>query len=200
MNQAVEAVATRKQKPTTYVTVTLDDGRVVDFAGSKRMVKEAVFNADGSIAIRMDFVNGETRIFTLGDALMAKYAAHGALQKLGDELSGLTDVEDCVQAIDELTERLSKGEWGVTRAPGESLAGTSILARAMVEVSGKPMSEVKAFLSTKNQKQKIALRNLPTIAPVIAKLEAAKTRKPKDTSEADAMLDGFIGNGEVAAE
>ena len=194
MNQTVAAATTKKSpKPTTYVTVTLDDGRVVDFAGSKRMVKEAVFGTDGSIQIRMDFVNGETRIFTLGDNLMAKYAAHGALQKLGDELSGLNDVEDCVQAIDELTDRLDKGEWGVTRAPGESLAGTSILARAMVEVSGKPMSEVKAFLSTKNQKQKIALRNLPTIAPVIAKLEAAKTRKPKDTSEADAMLDGFIG-------
>jgi hypothetical protein len=198
MNTDVAEVAAKKTvKPTTYVTVTMDDGRVVDFPGNQRMKKEVLIEGD-TVKVRMDFVNGESRIFTLGDKLMAKFAGHGASQKLGDELSGLTDVEDCVMAIDELMDRLNAGEWGVTRVKGESMAGSSILARAMVEVSGKTLDEVKKFLADKNQKQKMALRNLPTIAPVIARLEAHKTKKPRDTAEADALLDGFMGD--AAAE
>jgi hypothetical protein len=194
MHTEAEAVAAKKTvKPTTYVTVTMDDGRVVDFPGNQRMKKEVLIEGD-TVKVRMDFVNGESRIFTVGDKLLLKFAGHGASQKLGDELSGLTDVEDCVMAIDELMDRLNAGEWGVTRVKGESMAGSSVLARAMVEVSGKTLDEVKKFLADKNQKQKMALRNLPTIAPVIARLEAAKTKKPRDTAEADALLDGFMGD------
>jgi translation initiation factor IF-1 len=190
---AVEAVAKKTVKPTTYVTVTMDDGRVVDFPGKQRMKKDVIIDGD-TVKVRMDFVNGESRIFTVGDKLLLKFAGHGASQKLGDELSGLTDVEDCVMAIDELMDRLNAGDWGVTRVKGESMAGSSILARAMVEVSGKTLEEVKKFLADKNHKQKMALRNLPAIAPIIARLEAAKTKKPRDTSEADELLEGFMGD------
>ena len=47
-----------------------------------------------------------------------KFAAHGAEQKLGDEIAGLEDVDDCVIAIDSLIDRLYNGEWSVKREAG----------------------------------------------------------------------------------
>lgn len=186
MNADVKAAP--KKGETQYTTVTMDDGRVVDFAGKRKMIKDTLFNEDGSVAVRMDFVNGESRTFKLPAELMLKFAGHGAEQKLGDEIAGVQDVEDCVLAIDELTERLNKGEWGVTRVAGNSIAGTSILARALVEHSGKGMDAIKAFLKDKSQAQKIALRNNPAISVIVARLEADKVRKNKSDINTEEML------------
>lgn len=180
------AIAKAKRGEITYNTVTMDDGRVVDFAGKRKMLKTSLFNADGSIAVRLDFVNGESRTFTLPDALLAKFAAHGAEQKLGDEIAGLDDVEDCILAIDQLTDRLNLGEWGIKREAG-GLAGTSVLARALVEHSGKTPEEIKNFLANKTHAQKVALRSNTALAPIIARLEAAKNKK-KSTVDTEALL------------
>lgn len=166
----------KARKETQYTTVKMDDERVVDFPGKRRMVKESIFNADGSVAVRLDFVNGETRTFTIPPALMTKFAAHGAEQKLGDEASGLEDVEDAILAIDELCERLSAGDWSIRRE-ASGLAGTSVLARALVEVTGKSASEVKAFLATKSQAEKVAMRSNERVAPIIARLASEKAKK-----------------------
>lgn len=192
MNTAVKA-APAKRAAIEYNTVTMDDGRVVEFSGKKRMRKEVILHKEAAPQVRMDFSNGETRIFTVDGDLFERFAAHGASQKLGDEISGLDDVEDCLMAVDAMMDRLNGGEWGATRAASDGLAGSSVLARAMCEASGKSMVDVRAFLATKTQAQKIALRNLPTINPIILKLEANKVRKVKDTGEAEALLDGFIG-------
>lgn len=184
---AVATIAKAKRGVITYNTVTMDDGRVVDFAGKRKMLKTALHREDGSIAVRLDFVNGESRTFTLPDTLLGKFAAHGAEQKLGDEIAGLEDVEDCILAIDELTERLNVGEWGIKREAG-GLAGTSILARALVEHSKKTPEEIKNFLANKTHAQKVALRSNSALAPIIAKLEAAKNKK-KSTVDTEALLD-----------
>ena len=174
-------------KEIQYTTVTMDDGRVVDFAGKRKMIKEAVFGDDGSAAVRMDFVNGETRIFTIPESLLLKCAAHGASQKFGDEIAGLEDVEDCVLAVDTLMDRLDKGEWSARR-DNNGLAGTSVLARALHEVTGKPMSEIKEFLAGKSHGDKVALRSNARLKPVIDRLEAEKVKKPS-TVDTDALLD-----------
>jgi hypothetical protein len=176
-------------KGTQYTTVTMDDGRVVDFAGKRKMIKDSVIHEDGSVSVRTDFVNGESRTFTIPAGMLLKFAAHGAEQKLGDEIAGVTDVEDCVLAIDELTERLNNGEWGVVRAAGNSIAGTSVLARALCEHSGKQMDAVKNFLKDKTQAQKMALRNNPSISVIVARLEAEKVKKAKGPAiDTEAML------------
>lgn len=172
---------------TQYTTVTMDDGRIVDFPGKRRLVKESIIGADGKVQVRLDFVNGETRIFTVPDSLMARFAAHGAGQKLGDETASLTDVDDMVLAVDELMERLSAGEWSMKRETS-GLAGTSILARALVELSGKSAEQIKAFLATKTQAQKVALRSDPKVAPIVARLEANKAKKPGNSVDTDALL------------
>lgn len=186
-----KAAASKKKEPVIN-TVTMNDGRVVDFVGKRRLLKES-YVTDGRVQVRLDFINGETRTFTLPDSLLEKFAAHGAEQKLGDEIAGVEDVEDAVLAIDELIDRLYNGEWGVARDKS-GLAGASILLRALVETSGKSVEEIKAFLKDKTPAQKAALRNNAKIKPVVDRLEAekaAKTQKKAGSIDTDALLGGL---------
>lgn len=176
---------------TTVETVTLTDGRIVDFAGKRKLLKESSVTADGKVAVRLDFRNGETRLFTIPDALLNKFAAHGAEQKLGDEIAGLNDVEDCVLAVDELIDRLYNGEWSVKRE-ANGMAGTSVLVRALVEHTGKTVDAIKQFLSGKSQAEKVALRNNPKIKPIVERIEAEKASK-KANVDTDAMLGELEG-------
>ena len=183
----VIAKAKGKRGEIQYNTVTMDDGRVVEFAGKRKMLKTSLFDNDGSIKVRLDFVNGESRTFSLPETLLSKFAAHGAEQKLGDEIAGLEDVEDCILAVDELTERLNTGEWGIKREAA-GIAGTSVLARALVQHSGKTPEVVKDFLSRKSHAEKVALRQNSALAPIIAVLEAAKNKK-KSSVNTEALLE-----------
>ena len=171
---------------TQVETVTMTDGRVVDFAGKRKLLKESSVTADGKVQVRLDFRNGETRLFTLPDNLLNKFAAHGAEQKLGDEIAGLNDVEDCVLAVDELIDRLYNGEWSVKRE-ANGMAGTSVLVRALVELTGKTVEQIKQFLNGKSQAEKVALRNNPKIKPIVERIEAEKASK-KANVDTDAML------------
>jgi len=176
---------------TQVETVSMTDGRVVDFAGKRKLLKESSVNADGKVQVRLDFRNGETRLFTLPDNLLNKFAAHGAEQKLGDEIAGLTDTEDCVLAVDELIDRLYNGEWSVKRE-ANGMAGTSVLVRALVEHTGKTVEQIKQFLNGKSQAEKVALRNNPKIKPIVERIEAEKASK-KANVDTDAMLDELEG-------
>ena len=171
---------------TQIETVTMTDGRLTDFAGKRKLLKESSVNADGKVQVRLDFRNGETRLFTLPDALLNKFAAHGAEQKLGDAMSGLASVEDGVMAVDELIDRLYNGEWSVKRE-ANGMAGTSVLVRALVEHTGKTIEQIKQFLSGKSQAEKVALRNNPKIKPIVERIEAEKASK-KANVDTDAML------------
>lgn len=172
-----------KKKATEVTTIKMQDGRSVDFAGKRKLNKASMVDDSNmrsitvpTAAVQLDFRNGETRLFALPDNLLIKFALHGAEQKLGDEIAGLDDIDDAVIAVDELIERLTKGEWNVARE-GNGLAGTSVLARALVEHTGKSMEQIKAFLKDKTQAQKIALRNNPKVKPIIDKIEAEKASK-----------------------
>ena len=182
------------REETKYTTVTMDDGRIVEFPGKRRMQKES-FEKGGHLSVRLDFVNGETRTFTIPHSLIHKFALHGAEQKLGDEISGLDDVEDAILAIDDLTLRLDAGDWSIRRE-SSGIAGASVLARALVELTGKTPQAVKEQLKGMTQSDKVALRDHPKLSPIIAKLEADKKAKgPKIDTEA--LLSKFdLGNDE----
>ena len=176
-------------------TVTMSDGRLVEFAGKKKLLKESFVTADGEVQVRLDFRNADTRLFTIPAAMVNRFAAHGAEQKLGDEIAGLkapgggeADIEDCVLAIDELIDRLYNGEWSQKRE-ANGLAGTSVLLRALVRHTGKTVEQIKAFLAGKSQAEKTALRNNPKIKPLIEAIEAEKASKGKATVDTDALLD-----------
>lgn len=170
-------------------TVKMNDGRVVEFAGKRKLLKESLIAVDGTVQVRLDWRNGETRLFTIPSAMVGKFAAHGAEQKLGDEIAGLkdakgneADIEDCVLAVDELIENLYEGKWG-TRREGNGLAGTSVLIQALVKAydGKKTVDQIKAFLKPKTQAEKIALRNSPRFKPLVDAIEAEKAAKAGST-------------------
>jgi len=176
--------------------VKMTDGTEVRFAGKRQMIKTSKVNEDGGITLRLDFVNGETRSFDLNSALMNQFAAHGAESKYGDETAGVKDVDDMILAVDELHERLSKGEWGVKRE-ASALTGASILAKALVEHTGKPVEVIKAFLAAKTPAQKLALRGAPGISAIISRIEAEKNKGSKKVKVDTAAL---LGELETPAE
>ena len=190
-------MTTKAPKSTTPVAdsplnmVTMTDGRIVEFAGKRKLLKTAVVDANG-IGVLLDFLNGQTRTFYIPEDLIEKFAVHGAEQKLGDEIAGLEDIEDCVMAVDDLIDRLYNKEWSARREVN-ALSGASVLAKALVQVGKKTLVEVRTFLSTLSQAQKVALRNNPKIAPIVKELEAAKAAKakPRKVIDTDTLLDNL---------
>ncbi len=162
-----EAATPSKKAPTEVLAVTMTDGRVVNFAGKRKVSKETliddskiVIDGDvmqlqaGAVSVRMDFRNGETRTMALPLALLARFAGHGGEQKFGDELATPSDKplseEDMVIAIDDLFSDISAGKWGKGRAAGGGgVSGASIVVKAIMEASGKDLATVKAFLQAK---------------------------------------------------
>ena len=178
---AVESQVAKPSKAKPEVEkVTMSDGRVVDFVGKRKLLKESLIPGvdgyEGMPGVRLDFRNGETRLWYIPDELTIRCATHGAEQKLGDETAGEEDVDDMVVAVDDLIGRLNKGEWRTTREGG-GFAGVSVLLKALVEASGKTVDQIKAFLSTKTQADKMALRNSPKIKPIVDRIESEKLAK-----------------------
>ena len=155
MTEIVEQAAAPKKAATVVTQVTMTDGRVVPFAGKRKMVK-TVDITDGRLSVRFDFVNGETRTFTPPDNLILNFAGHGASQKIGDEAAGVEDIDDIILATDAIIERLNNGEWGAARAAGDGFSGANVVIRAIMEATGKDQVSVKAFLQGKLDKAKEA--------------------------------------------
>ncbi len=188
-------MATAPKKEVELNMVTMTDGRVVEFAGKRKLLK-CSFTDDKGVGVRLDFVNGQTRTFYIPEPLLHKFAAHGAEQKLGDETAGVEDPDDMVMAIDDLIDRLYNGDWTAKRE-ASAMAGASILAKALCQSSGKTLDAVRAFLATKSQAEKVAMRNNPKIAPIVAELEAIKNKnkKPAKEVDTDSLLDA-LANGD----
>lgn len=184
-----------KQEPTVE-TVTMKDGRVIEFTGKRKALKETIIT-DGKVTVRIDFRNGESSHFTIPEAQLLKFAGHGAEQKLGDTMAGVESVDDCQLAVDELIEQLYNGDWNARRE-GSGFNGASVLLKALCEVTGKDVATIKAFLAKKTHAEKLALRNSAKIKPVVERLEAEKAARSKagqgvDTAALEAELDSIGG-------
>jgi hypothetical protein len=190
---ATKPAANKSEK----VNVTMSDGRAVEFNKKQKLVKTSNIAEDGTVSIRLDFVNGETRDFVIAPNMLTRFAAHGAEQKLGDAIAGETDVGDAVESVDDLITRLNNGEWNIQRAAG-SFAGTSILIQALVEASGKDVAAIKEFLANKSQAEKLALRRSDKLRPIIERLESEKASKSKNAVDTDSLL-GELGLGETSS-
>lgn len=195
------AAPAKPSKKTEAETVEMTDGRKVEFVGKRRLLKESFVNGIENVAtgpvVRLDFRNGETRVFQIPSELYAQFACHGAEQKLGDETAGEDDIDDMVLAVDELIDRLSKrnadgtfaGEWSTKREGG--MSGTSVLMKALMEFAGKSKEEIMAFLKDKSPAEKTALRNSAKLKPIVDRLEAEKLSKAAKV-DTDALL-GSLG-------
>lgn len=200
-----EAQAAIKAK-TEYVKVTMEDGREVDFPLKRKMLKTPLVE-DGRVGQRFDFKNGLTRTFWVPEKHVARAAAHGYGQKLGDSVAGLknedgtpADEEDMCLEIESLHERLAApgADWNEV-SEGGGFGGASVLMKALVEWSGQTIEQVKAFLGGKSAKEKLALRDESTVAGksgktikgIVEELEAAKKAKAKEGIDTKAILAGL---------
>lgn len=180
------------KKEVKITEVAMTDGRTVEFTGERTLIKHDVTTADGMPAVCFDFVNGETRTVTIDiGGLSAKLAQHGLKQKIGDEVAGVKDLDDALEAVDNLIARLSKGDFNTVRQ-ADALAGAGILVRAIVEVTGNAPEAVRTWLAGKNAAEKKAMRNSAKVAAVIARIEAEKAAKAK-TPAVSVDVDALFG-------
>lgn len=150
---AATPAAEAKRPKVEKISVKMTDGRTVEFPLSRK-VDKTVIEVDGLPAgVRFDYVNGDTRTYLASElpAYCAAYSAcHGLAQKVGDSTAGAKDkemtVEDIVMSHDEIWARLVKGDWNVERGTGDSMAGASIIIKALVEVTKRDAAWVKAYL------------------------------------------------------
>lgn len=151
---AAAATAKAAAKPKTeYTKVKMSDGREVEFAGKRQVDKTLLIDLEAKTAgVRFDFRNGQTRTISnteLNASTQLTALAHGLSQKVGDEWSGVTDIDDIVLACDEMLKRLTKDGWSAPREASDSTAGASIVIRAICESTGKTAEWVKEFLDKK---------------------------------------------------
>lgn len=216
------AVVEAKRPKTEYTEVTMTDGRKVSFAGKRKFLKETLIDAtkievadgvvqlnDGAVKLRMDWRDGHTLTIDLpiskkladGTPLAVKYLGHGAEQKFGDELASPADKpmseDDQVLAIETLYALHAEGKWGVGRAEGGGgVSGASIVIRALAEVKGKTVEEIKNALNKRiestpgltRQALYASFRTADTpVKAVIQRMEAEETSK-KSKVDATAEL------------
>jgi hypothetical protein len=216
-NDVSEAGGPGTSAPGTGETVTfstLRGAKSLEFTGTekraKKLIKDHYFDGEGHPHVELFFRNGEHRDFRLPESLLLKFAAHGAEQKLGDNVAGTPDVDDMVVATDSLLARLHKGEWSAEREGG--FAGTSVLMKALTiyrlrkdgvhaphaeadqetkatytSAFAEKLAKVKEFLSSVDQNAKLALRASPQLKPIVDELEAEKLAKAQKV-DTDALL------------
>ena len=136
----------------------------------------------------------------MNPVLLNDFALHGMSQKYGDEVAGLkaedgsaAPIEDFVQAMDELDSRVNqKGEWTSAREGG-AIAGGSLLAKAVEEVTGFTSDKVREFLSTLSAKEKASLRKEPEVFAIVQRLEAERNAKAaaKASASGESILSKF---------
>ena len=162
--------------------VKMSDGREVSFAGKRKAIKSSDY-VDGKVQVRIDFRNGVSKLYTIPEQHTAKAACHGGEQKFGDSYAGVDDIGDMIACTDKVSDNLEAGDWSA-RVEGSGIAGSSVLARALAELTGKPLEEIKVWLKPKSQADKMALRASSKLKPIIERLEAEKVAKASkvDTS------------------
>ena len=162
--------------------VQMEDGRTVSFAGKRKMLKEIIVHGS-EVGVRFDFRSGNTRTFKVPSQHMLYSAGHGYAQKLGDTVAGLkdehgnpADEDDMLLEVEGLHEKLVAGDWNSVRSGG-GFAGLSVLAKALMELTGKDAAAIKDFLSKRSMAEKQALRSSDKLSPIIVRLEANKIKK-----------------------
>lgn len=198
-----------KQKPEVEV-VQMEDGRRISFSGKRSMLKEILVDHEaGTAAVRFDFRNGQTLTAQVPDQHLFYSAAHGYAQKLGDEVAGMkaedgtpASDEDKILAIEALHARLAGSQdWNKVAEGGGGVSGASVVLKAIMEVSGKTLDEVKAFIEKKLADAEAGGQKLTRAAlyasfrnpasktgGVIARMESEKKSKAPAV-DADALMD-----------
>jgi hypothetical protein len=190
-------------------TVTMTDGKVVEFAGKKLLQKEYSIDPEtGDIHARFDFRNGvyRTLMYKASDPILLQLACHGLVQKYGDEMAAGTNVslEDRIEWFDELASRMDdttksvEERWAAARESSGGVSGISVLVQALMELKSKTAEEIKKTLNEQAEKAGVskqqlvqALRNNAAIKPTVDRIEAERAAKATSAVDTSAVLAQF---------
>ena len=124
---------------------------------------------------------------------------HGLKQKLVDAAAIGRDVEtgrsatitDKFEAVKEIYDRLTGDAptWNKVREGGTGGGSGGLLARALMELSGKDRTTVDAQLAVWTKEQKLALRKNDRIAAIITRMQSEGADNSIDT---DGLLDELL--------
>ena len=148
--------------------------------------------ADSTLVLA--FQNGEH--ITLDPATMSQdireqAMLHGFKQKLVDaaaisrdpETGRSATVQDKFNAVAEVFNRLTAGQWNATREGGGQVKG-GVLVEALCRLyPAKPREGLVEFVAAKTDKEKAALRKNPKVAAIIAQIKAEKDSDSDDDSD-----------------
>jgi hypothetical protein len=199
--------AKSKRPPAEVIKVLMADGREVEFTGAKKRMDKEILLSDAGVAVRFDFRNGETRTFEVPSNLLLQAAGHGVSQKVGDETAGDEKVEDMVIHVDEMLDRLGRGEWSKVRGENDSFSGASIVIKAIVIASNgaKTVDDVKKFLqkmldAAESKGQKLSRKDLYNSFRKPGTKTAAIIKQLEDEAlSAEAKVDGEAALAELLA-
>jgi len=110
--------------------------------------------------------------------IVTRAALHGLSQKLGDAgalSAGASDAEryEAIRAVADHLEQAACGEDWNRKATGDGSGGDGLLVRALVELGGE-RDAVKAKVAAMDKKTQAAVRALPQVADIIARMKAPK--------------------------
>lgn len=185
--------ATPVKKEPERVTVTMTDGRALEFVGKRRVIAQHTFADNGDLAgSTFNFRNGAVRTFgSLPAALVGTAVAAALRKRVADvTLNAETDAE-ALDSADALFARLAEGQWAERNGDGTSQA--SVLARALVLYSegARTLEQAKVYLKGLSQGDKYKLRASAGLKPIIDKLEAEGADAETVEKEAADLLGAF---------
>ena len=132
----------------------------------------------------------------LSEEIQTQALMHGLKQKVVDAAAIPRDtvtgrsagIDDKYNAMNEVAARLIAGAWNKARATGEGGAESGFLVQALVEMSGKPLNEVKEKVAAMTKEQCTALRANERVAVIIARIKASRSKV-----DTNGLLDDLMG-------
>ena len=154
-----------------------------------------------NMALAITFANGNILILTtdmLSVEITNHALLHGLKQKLVDaaaisrnpDTGRSATIDDKEAAVREVLERIigPDGRWNKGRGEGEGNTGGLLLSALCQLYPAKTTADLRAWLATKSNDQKKALRDTPKIASIMAEIKAARAKDDDNAPDADAML------------
>lgn len=114
--------------------------------------------------------------------IVTRLALHGLSQKLGDCFAGQS-LSEGVARFEATLENLERGQWQATQH--------GALAQAVSNLTGQPLSDVRAMLDTLDKAAKSKLRRDPKVKAELVRMEQERLG---DTSDQPSMLDTLFAD------
>jgi hypothetical protein len=180
----------------------VQEGETATVAAVPKKMKMTETHREGSVVVfNAKFANGEEHEFTLDPShpLYHSFAVHGARQKLSDAGSTKKTADDAAKAVGGLIEALEAGEWSQRGTGGDGEPTGGLLAKALANLYGKPLSEVQTYLAglsdEPKERTKIhnALRAQAEVAAEIERIRPPKKERKVNDAAAKAAAEALAG-------